>query len=65
MDGVYVSLHGAMAALTEVDLEGHLLFEIRNILVGKETPLVVNMGPHVILTRHLSLAMPMRLHLSG
>ena len=38
VDGVYVSLHVAMAALTEVDLEGHLLSEIRNIIVGKETP---------------------------
>ncbi|HTN98280.1 MAG TPA: M81 family metallopeptidase [Nordella sp.] len=51
-DGVFVSLHGAMCAETETDPEGHLLAEIRK-RVGPETPIVISLDLHGILTTQM------------
>lgn len=51
-DGVFVSLHGAMCAETETDPEGHLLAEIRK-RVGPETPIVISLDLHGILTARM------------
>jgi microcystin degradation protein MlrC len=48
-DGIYFSLHGAMAAEGEVDPEGFLLAETRKI-VGESVPIVVSLDLHGILT---------------
>ncbi len=48
-DGVYLALHGAMAAEGEEDCEGALLEQARAIL-GREVPLVVSLDLHGILT---------------
>lgn len=48
-DAVYASLHGAMAAVGELDPEGHLLAEIRRML-GPERPLVISLDLHGICT---------------
>ena len=47
--GVYASLHGAMGATGELDPEGHLLVEIRQI-VGPDVPIVISLDLHGILT---------------
>ena len=49
LDGVYFSLHGAMAADGELDPEGALLAETRK-LVGKDVPIVISLDLHGILT---------------
>ena len=49
VDGVYFSLHGAMAADNEDDPEGYLLAESRKIL-GERVPIVVSLDLHGILT---------------
>ncbi|HVL70270.1 MAG TPA: M81 family metallopeptidase [Beijerinckiaceae bacterium] len=49
VDGIYVSLHGAMGAEGELDPEGHLLAEIRR-MAGPDVPLVVSLDLHGILT---------------
>jgi microcystin degradation protein MlrC len=49
IDGVYFSLHGAMAAQTEHDVEGYLLSESRKI-VGDRIPIVTSLDLHGILT---------------
>ena len=49
VDGVYFSLHGAMAADGELDPEGALLAETRK-LVGKDVPIVISLDLHGILT---------------
>ncbi len=49
IDGVYFSLHGAMAAENEPDPEGALLAETRAIL-GEQVPIVVSLDLHGILT---------------
>jgi microcystin degradation protein MlrC len=49
VDGVYFSLHGAMATQTEGDPEGNLLAELRNLL-GNEVPIVISLDLHGILT---------------
>lgn len=49
IDGVYVSLHGAMGADGELDPEGHLLTEIRR-MAGPDMPIVVSLDLHGILT---------------
>ena len=49
VDGIYLSLHGAMSAQGEDDPEGYLLAEIRKI-VGEQIPLVVSLDLHGILT---------------
>lgn len=48
-DAVYASLHGAMAADTELDPEGHLLTEIRRML-GPDKRLVISLDLHGICT---------------
>lgn len=49
VDGVYFSLHGAMASEDEFDPEGYLLAETRKI-VGESVPLVASFDLHGILT---------------
>lgn len=49
VDGVYFSLHGAMASENEDDPEGYLLAETRKIL-GESIPIVVSLDLHGILT---------------
>lgn len=52
VDGVYLSLHGAMAAENEDDPEGALIAEIRKI-VGEQVPIVVSFDLHGILTEQI------------
>jgi microcystin degradation protein MlrC len=49
VDGVYFSLHGAMAAEDELDPEGYLLAETRKLL-GETVPIVLSLDLHGILT---------------
>jgi len=49
VDAIYFSLHGAMAAQTEHDVEGYLLEQTRRI-VGESIPLVTSLDLHGILT---------------
>ncbi len=49
IDGIYVSLHGAMGAQGELDPEGYLLSEIRR-LAGPQIPIVISLDLHGILT---------------
>jgi len=49
VDGVYFSLHGAMATESEGDPEGYLLEETRKI-VGERVPIVISLDLHGILT---------------
>jgi len=49
VDGVYFSMHGAMASEEELDPEGWLLAETRRIL-GEKIPIVVSLDLHGILT---------------
>ena len=49
VDGIYVSLHGAMGADGELDPEGHLLSEIRR-MAGPDIPIVISLDLHGILT---------------
>ncbi len=49
IDGIYFSLHGAMAAQTIDDVEGYLLQETRKI-VGEQIPIVTSLDLHGILT---------------
>lgn len=49
VDGILVSLHGAMGAATELDPEGYLLGEIRR-MAGPKIPIVVSLDLHGILT---------------
>ncbi len=49
VDGIYFSLHGAMATESEGDPEGHLLAELRKIL-GEQVPIVISLDLHGILT---------------
>lgn len=49
IDGIYVSLHGAMGADGELDPEGHLLTEIRR-MAGPAVTIVISMDLHGILT---------------
>ncbi len=52
VDGVYFSLHGAMAADGELDPEGALLEETRR-LVGDGVPIVISLDLHGILTARM------------
>lgn len=52
VDAVYFSLHGAMAAQTDLDPEGHLLTELRN-MVGPNVPIVTSLDLHAILTEKM------------
>ena len=49
IDGIYVSLHGAMGADGELDPEGWILAEIRK-LAGPAMPIVISLDLHGILT---------------
>jgi microcystin degradation protein MlrC len=49
VDGIYVSLHGAMGADGELDPEGYLLTEIRK-MAGPKIPIVITLDLHGILT---------------
>jgi microcystin degradation protein MlrC len=49
VDGIYFSLHGALASETEHDAEGYLLAETRK-LVGEAVPIAVSLDLHGILT---------------
>ncbi|HTV53370.1 MAG TPA: M81 family metallopeptidase [Terriglobia bacterium] len=49
VDGVYFSLHGALAAESEPDVEGRLLAETRKIL-GEKIPVVISLDLHGVLT---------------
>ncbi|WP_186418109.1 M81 family metallopeptidase [Bosea sp. CS1GBMeth4] len=49
VDGIYVSLHGAMGADGELDPEGHLLEKLRQ-RVGPDMPIVISLDLHGILT---------------
>lgn len=49
VDAVYASLHGAMGAEGELDPEGYLLSEIRD-MVGPDIPIVISLDLHGILT---------------
>jgi microcystin degradation protein MlrC len=56
VDGVYLSMHGAMEAADEDDPEGYLLQETRRLL-GEEVPIVVSLDLHGVITdRMLSRA---------
>jgi len=49
VDGIYYSLHGALASEDEFDPEGYFLAETRKI-VGERIPIVVSLDLHGILT---------------
>jgi microcystin degradation protein MlrC len=49
IDGIYVSLHGAMGADGELDPEGYLLQQIREF-AGPAMPIVISLDLHGILT---------------
>ena len=49
VDAFYFSLHGALAAANEHDVEGYLLAETRKI-VGERKPVVISLDLHGILT---------------
>lgn len=49
IDGIYVSLHGAMGADGELDPEGYLLEKLRE-RVGPDMPIVISLDLHGILT---------------
>ena len=49
IDGIYLSLHGAMGAEGEDDPEGYLLAGVRQI-VGEAMPIVVSLDLHGVLT---------------
>lgn len=49
IDGVYLSLHGAMGAEGEDDPEGYLLAGVRQI-IGEQIPVVVSLDLHGVLT---------------
>jgi microcystin degradation protein MlrC len=51
-DAVFFSLHGAMGAVGELDPEGWLLKETRN-LVGPDVPIVISLDLHGILTERM------------
>lgn len=49
LDGVYLSLHGAMSAASEDDPEGLLMADLRAI-VGEDVPVVISLDLHGIVT---------------
>lgn len=56
IDGVYFSLHGAMAAEGELDPEGYLLTALRE-MVGPNIPIVASLDLHGILTDRMIRAL--------
>lgn len=55
-DGIFVSLHGAMAADGELDPEGDLLSALRD-LVGPNIPIVASLDLHGIMTARMLTAL--------
>ena len=51
-DALYVSLHGAMGAVGELDPEGHLLTRLRE-MAGPSRPIVISLDLHGILTERM------------
>ena len=49
---VYMSLHGAMGAIGELDPEGYLLEHVRR-RVGPEIPIVISLDLHGLLTARM------------
>ncbi len=47
--GVYLSLHGAMAAVSEDDVEGDILWQVRGV-VGPAVPIVASLDLHAHIT---------------
>jgi microcystin degradation protein MlrC len=52
IDGVFVSVHGAMGAVDELDPEGCLLTEVRK-RIGPDKPIVISLDLHGILTARM------------
>ncbi len=52
LDGIYLSLHGAMSTQKELDPEGYILSEIRKI-VGEEIPITISLDLHGVLTKKM------------
>ncbi len=52
VDGIYVSLHGAMGAIGEADPEGYLLEKVRAHF-GPAVPIVISLDLHGILTERM------------
>ncbi|MBP0438375.1 M81 family metallopeptidase [Tianweitania sediminis] len=52
IDGIYVSLHGAMGADGELDPEGEILTRVRE-LAGDALPIVISLDLHGILTERM------------
>jgi microcystin degradation protein MlrC len=52
IDGVFLSMHGAMGAETELDPEGYLASEIRK-RIGPDKPIVMSLDLHGILTARM------------
>jgi len=52
VDGIYLSLHGAMASSEELDPEGLILEEVRKIF-GKKIPIVISLDLHGVLTEKM------------
>ena len=51
IDGLYLSLHGAMRAEGQVDPDGDLLALMKQAL-GEETPVIASFDLHAVLTEH-------------
>ena len=52
VEAAYVSLHGAMGAIGELDPEGWILTELRRLL-GRKIPIVISLDLHGILTERM------------
>ena len=52
VDGVYLNMHGAMAAEVDKDPEGYILQEVRN-MVGPDVPIVASFDMHGTITRRM------------
>lgn len=52
IDGVYFALHGAMAAVGELDPEGYLLEQTRQ-MVGPDVPIVMSLDLHGVATERM------------
>ena len=52
LDAVFLSLHGAAAAESDDDVEGHVLQAVRAV-VGREIPVVVALDHHANITRRM------------
>ena len=52
IDGIYLSLHGAMGSSKELDPEGLILEEVKKIF-GKKIPVVISLDLHGVLTEKM------------